>query len=154
MRAPRIPKSPDAEPSAARERFKSTKRDPELEAAIGARVRAARLAARMSQGDLGAAVGLTYQQVQKYETGKDRVPASTLMKFAAAMGVHLGSFFDDDMPVPVGAIPDVKAAMRAADVLQQIRDPRVLKQLLVLSKMLADVVPAFENLNGASDGTT
>jgi transcriptional regulator with XRE-family HTH domain len=115
----------------------SQSRTPELEAALGARIRAARIAARMSQGDLGAVVGISFQQVQKYENGKDRVAASTLQGFAAALGVNPGSFFDGDMPVPVGSIADVKAAIRAADAFQHIRDPRVLKQLIALARELA-----------------
>ena len=115
----------------------STKRTPELEAVIGARVRVARIAARMSQGDLGAAVGITFQQVQKYERGKDRVAASTLQGFAAALGMHPGSFYGDDMPVPSGNIPEVRAAMRIAQRIQRVRDPVVVKRLMALIDLLA-----------------
>ncbi len=135
------PPSHDGELSAAREQTRSMKRDPAFEVALGARIRAARVAAKMSQGALGAAVGVTFQQVQKYETGRDRVSASTLQGIAVALGVHPGSFFDADTPVPTGSIPDVKRALKSADVLGQIRDPGVLDRLLALAKVLAEVEP-------------
>lgn len=137
-RAPKITEAAKADRPAAPERLKRVKRNPELEAALGARIRAARIAAKMSQGALGEAVGISFQQVQKYELGKDRVAASTLQGIAATLGVHPGSFFDETMSVPVGSIPDVKAAFKAADALGQIRDPRILTKLLALAKALAD----------------
>ena len=92
----------------------------------------------VSQSDLGAAVGISSQQVQKYEKGFDRVAASTLEGFATALGVHPGLFFDNDMPVPSGNIPEVKAAMRIAQRIQRVRDPVVLKRLLSLIEALAE----------------
>ena len=73
-------------------------RTPEAEVAIGARLRALRVAAGMSQSTLGEVIGVSFQQIQKYEKGKDRISASTLQVLAAALGVHPGSFFDGEMP--------------------------------------------------------
>ena len=144
MRAPRAP-DPDANvPSEAPVEVPetrasiSTKRTPELEAASGGRVKAARIAARMSQGDLAAAVGVSFQQVQKYERGADRIAASTLQGFAAALGVHPGSFYGDEMPVPSSNISEVKAAMRIAQRIQRVRDPGVLKRLMALVEALGE----------------
>lgn len=134
---PRTTKAVAARP-ATPERIRSVKRTPEFEVALGARIRAARIAARMSQGALGDAVGISFQQVQKYELGRDRVAASTLQGFASALGMHPGSFYGDNMPVPAGSISDMKAAFKAANVLGQIRDPRVLKQILALAKVLGE----------------
>ena len=111
---------------------KTRLRNSELDAALGSRIRAARTAARMSQTALGAALGVSFQQVQKYETGKDRVTVSTLQGIAAVLGVHPGSFFGDDMPVPVGGLPDVKSALRIANRIQRIRNPVVVKRLMAL----------------------
>ena len=144
MRAPRSTKAAPVEKTAPEEpmtpnrsRGGSQRRNPEIEAAIGARIRAARVAAKMSQGALGAAVGVTFQQCQKYERGQDRVSASTLQGIAAALGVHPGSFFDSDTPTPSGSIPDVKTAMRIAERIQRVRDPVVVKRLLALVDALA-----------------
>ena len=139
MRAPRIPKDAAGGPPPAKpERIMRTGRNPEFEAALGARIRALRVAARVSQTDLGATVGISYQQVQKYESGVDRIAASTLQALAAALGVHPGSFFDGEMSVPSGNIPQVRMAMRIAEAVQQVRDPLVIRRLLSFVEALAD----------------
>lgn len=53
--------------------------------AIGASIRIKRLALKMSQGDLGEMLGITFQQVQKYENGANRVAGSRLIQAAAAL---------------------------------------------------------------------
>ncbi len=116
-------------------------RHPELEAAFGVRIRAARVAARISQTELGAVFGVSFQQVQKYVLGKDRVSASTLQGIPAVLGLHPGSFFDTG-PMPSGKVSEVRGAMKHAEILSHIRDPRVLKQLLALARVLVD--PASE----------
>ena len=107
----------------------------------------------MSQGDLGAAVGISFQQVQKYENGKDRIAASTLQGIAAALGVHPGSFFGGNMSAPSGSVPDVKAAMRIASRIQRLRDPGVVKRLMALVDLLAEeaeVGPSVDDSTGRS----
>lgn len=60
---------------------------------IGQRLRAERLARKMSQADLGAALNVTFQQIQKYERGDNRVSASMLTKAAKALGLSVTEFF-------------------------------------------------------------
>ena len=127
----------DQPPSDDRVR-KLSKRTPEAEVAIGARLRALRVAAGMSQTTLGEVIGITFQQIQKYEKGKDRIAASTLQVLAAALNVHPGSFFDGEMPSPVGDIPDVRSALKGAAGLQRIYNSKVRKQLAALIDALAD----------------
>ena len=137
-RVPRAPKKAAGDPQPATpERIKRTGRNPEFEIALGARIRAARLAAHTSQGALGEAVGVSFQQVQKYELGQDRVAVSTLHAIAVALGVHPGSFFDEDMPAATGPIPDVKAVIKLGQRIQRVRDPVVAKRLLALADILA-----------------
>ncbi len=134
----RVPIDREGEPTSAPHRQRVRRgRNPEFETALGARIRAARIAARMSQTALAAAIGVSFQQLQKYELGKDRVTASTLHGIAAVLGVHPGSFYGDDMPIPVGGIPDVKSALRIAKRIQRIRDPGVVKRLMALVDLLA-----------------
>ena len=64
---------------------------------VGSRLRVRRLGLGMSQSKLGQAIGVTFQQVQKYENGANRVGASNLYKMAKALGVDVG-FFYDGMP--------------------------------------------------------
>lgn len=59
----------------------------ELDRIIGARIRARRIAIGMTQEGLAESVGLTFQQIQKYEKGANRVSAATLIRIAAELGV-------------------------------------------------------------------
>jgi transcriptional regulator with XRE-family HTH domain len=61
---------------------------------VGARTREARLELDMSQTDLAHACGITFQQIQKYENGANRVSASRLWQFAAILGKPVDWFFD------------------------------------------------------------
>ncbi|WP_428247757.1 helix-turn-helix domain-containing protein [Ferrovibrio sp.] len=61
---------------------------------VGKRLRAARLLAGFSQSRLGNHVGLTFQQIQKYEKGMNRIGASRLQQFAQLLNVPPGYFFE------------------------------------------------------------
>ncbi len=125
----------------------SLKRTPDLEIAFGQRIRAARISAGMNQTELGVAIGVSFQQVQKYEKGTDRIAASTLQTIAAVLGVHPGSFYDDAL-MPACSIPAIKAAFEAAGALQNIRDPRIRRHLLALARTLAERELGAENGSG------
>jgi transcriptional regulator with XRE-family HTH domain len=58
-----------------------------IDRAIGARLRAFRLQRNMSQTDLGKPLGITFQQVQKYENGKNRISGSALVKVCELLDV-------------------------------------------------------------------
>jgi transcriptional regulator with XRE-family HTH domain len=60
---------------------------------VGAAVRTRRVELGMSQTDLANASGITFQQIQKYENGANRVSASRLWQFAAVLGVPVDYFF-------------------------------------------------------------
>ena len=62
---------------------------------VGARLRIKRRLLGVSQTELGNALGLTYQQIQKYENGSNRVSASRLYQVASIFGVPIMSFFED-----------------------------------------------------------
>ena len=64
-----------------------------LDHEIGARLKLARQMAGMSQSELASRVGVTFQQLQKYERGANRVPASRLFEFACVLQRPLGYFF-------------------------------------------------------------
>lgn len=65
---------------------------------VGLRLRAARLARGMSQQSLGEAVDISFQQLQKYERGQNRVSASVLYEFSRILGVPVGYFFEGMPP--------------------------------------------------------
>lgn len=60
---------------------------------IGARVREERLRANKTQAQLGVHVGVTFQQIQKYERGANRISAATLHRIAELFEMPMGSFF-------------------------------------------------------------
>jgi transcriptional regulator with XRE-family HTH domain len=62
---------------------------------VGAKLRQRRTLVGMGQTTLGEAVGITFQQVQKYENGGNRISASKLFDFAQALGVEPAYFFED-----------------------------------------------------------
>jgi transcriptional regulator with XRE-family HTH domain len=62
---------------------------------VGQRVRMARLMKHMSQEKLGNALGLTFQQVQKYEKGTNRIAPSRLNVIAATLDLPVSWFFDE-----------------------------------------------------------
>jgi len=62
---------------------------------IGEQVRFFRIASGMKQKDLSAKLGVSYQQVQKYETGKDKISIGRLMDISDVLGVSIINFFED-----------------------------------------------------------
>ncbi len=67
---------------------------------VGARVRLRRTLMGMSQEKLGTAVGLTFQQIQKYERGTNRIGASRLFEMSRVLDVPVQFFFDDMQTEP------------------------------------------------------
>ena len=65
---------------------------------VGARLRMQRMLVGMSQEKLGEALGVTFQQVQKYEKGSNRISASTLKQIAQALNVQPSFFLEDGTP--------------------------------------------------------
>jgi transcriptional regulator with XRE-family HTH domain len=63
---------------------------------VGKRVRAYRLGQKMSQSALGEKVGVTFQQIQKYERGTNRMGSSRLKKVATILGVPVAALFGED----------------------------------------------------------
>ncbi|WP_172841932.1 helix-turn-helix domain-containing protein [Bradyrhizobium lablabi] len=63
---------------------------------IGARMRGRRLALSISQEQLGRKLGVSFQQIQKYESGKNRVSAARLFEICKALNVPLSSMFEHD----------------------------------------------------------
>lgn len=119
---------------------------------VGNRIRMRRMLIGMSQEKLGDALGLTFQQVQKYEKGANRVSASRLHHMSKTLGVPI-QFFFDDMPLStennVDGLEESETAGNLMDFLNsaegfqlgrsfsQIEDPVVRRRILDLVKSLA-----------------
>ncbi|CAK0766545.1 XRE family transcriptional regulator [Azospirillaceae bacterium] len=67
----------------------------EVDALVGRRLKELRMLAGLSQGDLAATIGLTFQQLQKYERGVNRISASKLYLLALHLKVSVSAFFSD-----------------------------------------------------------
>jgi len=73
------------------------KKDPNpIDVFVGSRVRMRRLMIGLSQEKLADGLGITFQQVQKYEKGTNRIGASRLQAIADILGVHPSFFFQED----------------------------------------------------------
>lgn len=123
---------------------------------VGSRVRLRRTLLGLSQEKLGEAVGLTFQQIQKYERGANRIGASRLFEFSRILDVPVSFFFDDmaDRPKATDdseeglALSDQPQAPLEPDPLTRretlelvrayyrIGDPQVRKRLFELAKSL------------------
>jgi transcriptional regulator with XRE-family HTH domain len=119
---------------------------------VGSRVRLRRNMLGFSQEKLGEAIGLTFQQVQKYERGANRIGASRLHDLSRVLDVPVSFFFDDMDPVrapAIGGFAEPAADTFDADPLRkretvelvnayyQIDDTVVRRRLFDLAKALA-----------------
>ncbi len=124
---------------------------------VGSRVRLRRTLLGMSQEKLGEAIGLTFQQVQKYERGANRIGASRLFDLSRVLDVPV-SFFFDDMPGDEDGAPEPEARPQAEarqggiepdpmakrETLELVRayyriqDPQVRKRIFELTKSVAN----------------
>ena len=108
---------------------------------VGTRLRLLRLQHGLSQKDIAEGLGLTFQQVQKYENGANRISASKLFEIAALMDISIAEFFvgldRSDKPVR----PDA-AALSALDyeilaLLSRVEDGRIKRQVRALLRELS-----------------
>ncbi len=126
------------------------KRSPDpIDATVGNRLRERRVLIGMSQEKLGDRLGLTFQQVQKYEKGLNRVSASRLYQMAEILGVKVQYFYNDAESTPAGvaaakaAAGEVSDAAAAADGLQlsqafmEISSPEVRRRIIDLVRAIA-----------------
>ncbi|NEO27718.1 MAG: helix-turn-helix transcriptional regulator [Kamptonema sp. SIO4C4] len=75
---------------------------------VGRRIRQARRDAKLTQEQLGNMIGLTFQQVQKYEKGVNRVSAGTLYEISQVLDLPISWFFDEDVVNRIGETPHFK----------------------------------------------
>ncbi len=90
---------------------------------IGTRIRLRRTMLGMSQERLGAQLGVTFQQVQKYERGTSRVGSSRLFEISRVLEVPVSYFFEEVEADGEDAVPVRRATAKAATVPPQAVDP-------------------------------
>lgn len=119
-----------------------------LDAAIGARLRMRRRAAGLSQQKLAEQLGVTFQQIQKYERGSNRIAGSTLILIAEALDTPPSYFLGEGAAAEVEDEALVQMSQRgASELLSQfvaIRSPRVRNAILQLVRTVAEDEGASE----------
>ena len=118
---------------------------------VGARVRMRRLMLDISQTDLAVAVGVTFQQVQKYEKGKNRISASRLQQMSSVLQVPIPFFFEGlpaakstskqtaDAPSPAYVFDFLATSdgLSLVKFFMQITDPKLRRRLVNLVEAIA-----------------
>jgi transcriptional regulator with XRE-family HTH domain len=129
-----------------------TKKSPNpIDKHVGSRVRMRRMMINMSQEKLGEKLGITFQQIQKYEKGTNRIGASRLQQIANVLGVPVGFFFEG-APVPDGSAKGFSEAASPAYVsdflatsdglsltkaFMKVTDPKVRRRIVDLVEAIA-----------------
>ena len=122
-----------------------------LDVAMGQRIRERRRALGMSQGDLARALGITFQQVQKYERGANRVSFSRLMQVVDALNCHLTDLTEGlDPERPSREIDQVRrlisedGAYELLEAYAALRSKPLQRALLQHAKVLAGATDTAE----------
>jgi transcriptional regulator with XRE-family HTH domain len=117
---------------------------------VGERVRLRRKSLGMSQASLAEALGITFQQIQKYEKGINRIGASRLLRMAEIFGVPVGYFFENGLAAggdeslrpetdAVALFMASKEGLALGKAFIAIEDPNVRQKLLALTRSLGSV---------------
>ena len=116
---------------------------------VGKKLRSKRIMLGLSQGDVGDSVGITFQQIQKYERGLNRIGASRLYDFSRFLGVDISYFYygfdkDEDSSNSFSDIESLfehesnnKEIMAMVKTYQKIEDKNIRKKILSLVKAIS-----------------
>ncbi|WP_330169156.1 helix-turn-helix transcriptional regulator [Bartonella grahamii] len=110
-----------------------------IDISIGKRIRHRRIAMRLSQKELGSHLGVSFQQIQKYEKGSNRVSAGCLLKIANILDVPITFFYADiatkeDIPTKEHASPHAQETYSEKEhaLLKNFRELQPKKQKAIL----------------------
>jgi transcriptional regulator with XRE-family HTH domain len=131
---------------------------------VGSRIRLRRNMIGMSQEKLASHLGVTFQQVQKYEKGANRVGASRLQAIAGALNVPVSFFFQqesgkvvlDGIEAPsdensLTGFLMTKQGVLLNQAFLKIKDPKIRRSVIALTKALALADPATGSFDDADD---
>jgi transcriptional regulator with XRE-family HTH domain len=121
-----------------------------IDAQVGNRVRLRRMLIGMSQERLGELLGLTFQQVQKYEKGVNRIGAGRLFEVSRILGVGIDYFYEGVNSQLAGGFTDVQSSppvmefvssgegLQLSLAFMKIKDPKLRKRVLDLVKQISE----------------
>ena len=120
------------------------KRTTEVDRVIGAKIRMRRGELGLTQTQLANAIGVTFQQVQKYEQGANRVGGSRLARVAEALDVPVAYFFEqtaDEAEVALGSLLHTRGAVALLRAFANIRAPAQRTALIDVARAIAGEAP-------------
>ena len=112
----------------------------QADAEVGLKIKKQRKALRITQKEMATAIGVTYQQVQKYESGHSRISMSTFMNICGELKLSPAAFFDN-LSLAEDSTPcnKTEAAIekKALSILRSIKNIKVQSRVLNLLEVLA-----------------
>ena len=122
---------------------------------VGITIRRLRKERGISQEGLGKALGITFQQIQKYERGTNRISASMMVKAARALGVQPSDLLPRTDAAPLPAAASLLAIRGAEELLEgfaAIKSPRHRRAVLTLVRAMREVDGVAPAAETAEDG--
>jgi transcriptional regulator with XRE-family HTH domain len=110
---------------------------------LGRRIRLRRTEIKMAQSELGDKLGISFQQIQKYERGVNRVGAGRLQQIAAALGVPVTWFYEGDAKdreVESLLFQDSAFSLRLLRAYRRMKDEAVQRKAVSLFESIADAI--------------
>src|SRR5215475_1316994 len=123
---------------------RSAKRPSSIDIAVGRNVRIWRMAKGLSQSQLASRLGVTFQQVQKYEVGSNRIGTGRLVKIAAILGVPISTLFEGtngSESSPLLSLVADSRSFRLAHAFAAIDNESLRLSLVNLVERVASAVP-------------
>jgi transcriptional regulator with XRE-family HTH domain len=109
---------------------------------IGERIRTQRLIKGITQADLGNVLGVSFQQIQKYEQGKNRVSSTRIGQLAKALGVHVMQLLGDTGPTfipkstPFSQFVSSREGIELIEALMKIENAKIRRSIVSLAESL------------------
>jgi transcriptional regulator with XRE-family HTH domain len=136
-------KEPKAKKAAAKKSILNKRSAAPADETLGKKIRLRRVEQGMSQQELGEVLGVSFQQVQKYEKGVNRVGAARLQTIATALGVPVTYFYDGDKgtrEVESLLFLDSNFSLRLLKAYNSVKNQAVQRQFVALMETVAQEV--------------
>jgi transcriptional regulator with XRE-family HTH domain len=116
----------------------------DIDALVGEGVRSRRIQARMSQAQLGEALGVTFQQIQKYENGVNRIGSGRLFRIAEVLACDVSEFFDSASnahmiaSTPFSKFMATKEGVAIIEAMVKIKSQELRRAVIDIAEKLAE----------------